>query len=167
MSACFKFRGTHYELFTNGELTDKEETEAVAIMLGLTCKESAKQRGVSPETAKCQRASAKAKVAAHSQVEFVMHVMASGWLRSFLRGFLVGASRRAVPNPSLSRTSPMIPGHAQHNPDLRYLDVPGPQRQHLIKLKGANQRRYAQYLLALHAAVTHHPHANVGEPSCR
>ena len=65
---------------SKGALSPKEEVEAAAICLGLTTFESARRRGVSPETCKCQRANAKSKVAVSNQEQFITMLLVKGWL---------------------------------------------------------------------------------------
>lgn len=76
---------------SKGALSPKEEVEAAAICLGRSTKESAKLRGVSPETCKCQRANAKSKVDATGQCAFILSLLARGWLT--LEGDVAAFSR--------------------------------------------------------------------------
>jgi DNA-binding CsgD family transcriptional regulator len=156
MTTQFKFRGTTYALASKGELTNKEEVEATAIMLGLTYKESAKQRGVSPETAKCQRASAKSKVGARSQSEFIMEIISRGWLVTFIKGVLRRAARFANTNHRKTKaqrqSNPLFPLFCHKpNADLPFFQLTPVQQEHTAKLSAENAVRYLAYLAALKA----------------
>lgn len=162
MTTSFEFRGRNYALNSQGELTEKEEVEAVSVMLGQTYKESAKRRGVSPETAKCQRASAKSKVKAHSLSEFIMAIISRGWLRPFLQGLLRRAAQKARILKSPSHTQarnrrcaevlgpdPLQPllCHPTHV-DFPFHQLTSAQRDHVQKLSNANAVRYLAFLAA-------------------
>lgn len=160
MTTQFQFRDRNYALNSQGQLTEKEEVEAASILLGLTYKESARQRGVSPETAKTQRASAKAKVGASSLPEFVMTVISKGWLRDFLKGLLRRAAqkarRRSFENDSQAHTPWQLGSTTAGLPtplftfdvraDFSFGRLTATQRAHLRKINAANAVRYIAYL---------------------
>lgn len=154
MTTQFHYRNTCFALSSHGELSEKEEVEAVAILQGLTCKESAKARGVSPETVKCQRAMAKYKVGARSQVDFVMTVVSRGWLSTFLQGVLRRAAQFAKTRKDRQQAHTLNEGLVPilcHRPDgdLPFFELTHTQKNHVVRLKADNAVRYLAFLATL------------------
>lgn len=142
--STFTFKGTTFHLATGGLLSEKEQIEAVAVICGLTTKESAKLRQVSPETVKCQRASAKSKVGARSQVEFIMVCIARGWLTTDALPLFL---ERMLADPKARYLGPCIEfeGRRFCADDIRYIEAPRPRRRadRLAKLWVQSERQEA------------------------
>lgn len=75
------FKGRKFVIDSAGALSPKEELEAVAIIHLKSSKQSAKERGVSPETTRKQRLSARLKTNASNQCDFVLMLLTNNWLR--------------------------------------------------------------------------------------
>ena len=171
MTTQFTYRDTTYALDTKGELSEKEEIEAVAVLQGHTCKQSAKNRGVSPETVKAQRASAKSKLGAHSLPEFVMGIINRGWLLSVLRGLLRRATLQAkrglahlqafmhLFKPNTASAPEFVFRHSQRAA-IQYGQLSPRQRDHLFTLDRHNAARYMAFLATRKAACSSEENAS-------
>ncbi|WP_417518820.1 helix-turn-helix transcriptional regulator [Marinobacter sp.] len=149
---------------SDGQLSPKEEIEAAAICLGRSTKQSAKLRAVSPETCKSQRTAAKAKVGASNQCEFVLTLVARGWLTldgtprfsrlhkdhdtmDYLTELFHCTQARLRSQPSRTGTPGVIdarffgPGPGEG----AFYDVPALWRQKAVRTDFDNQCRLAQY----------------------
>lgn len=156
----FTHGGRTYAVDSGGRLSPREETEVAAVLCGQTHKESAKVRGVSPDTAKAQRASARAKLNARSVSELALGLIRQGWLLAFHRGVLRCATQIARLHVHLAHgraerfTDSDVPVFTFSAPALSVRRMTPRQRTHARSLSSANRERYSRYLASRAEALT-------------